>query len=80
MISNGYSLVGGYSCAVIAIIGVVFNVTTLVVLGSHRKLRQQPTTVIILAITIVDAIKTGVILPLHASDLIHCWFKSNILD
>jgi hypothetical protein len=73
MISYKYSTVGGYSCAVIAVVGVIINTITFMVLGSQKKLRQQPTTVIVLAITMFDIFYTAVILPFHAISMLDCW-------
>ena len=73
MISNRNSKIGGYCCAVIAVLGFLVNTITLLVLGKQRKLRQQPTTIIILAITIIDIFYTAVILPLHAINMLDCW-------
>ena len=73
MISYKYSKVGGYSCAVIATVGFILNTTTFIVLGSEKKLRQQPTTVIILVITMFDIFYTAVILPFHAINILDCW-------
>jgi hypothetical protein len=73
MISYKYSTVGGYFCAVIAVVGVIINTITFMVLGSQKKLRQQPTTVIVLAITMFDIFYTAVILPFHAISMLDCW-------
>jgi hypothetical protein len=58
---------------VIAVVGVIINTITFMVLGSQKKLRQQPTTVIVLAITMFDIFYTAVILPFHAISMLDCW-------
>ena len=57
------SLLGGYSCLVIGVVGTLVNVLVLVVLSSERKLSSQPTTAILEVITLLIILYNGLILP-----------------
>ena len=57
------SLLGGYSCLVIGVVGTLVNVLVLVVLSSERKLSSQPTTAILEVITLLNILYNGLILP-----------------
>ena len=57
------SLLGGYSCLVIGVTGTLVNVMVLVVLASERKLSSQPTTAILVVITLLNILYNGIILP-----------------
>ena len=57
------SLLGGYSCLVIGIIGTFINLVVLIVLSSERKLSSQPTTAILVVITVLNILYNGLILP-----------------
>ena len=60
------SVIGGYTNAIIAIVGTVVNTITFIVLASNKQLRSQTTTIIILALTALNILYNGVILPLQA--------------
>ena len=62
----------GYICLTVGVMGCVVNVITFLVLVSQRKLRGQVTTIIILFITAVNIIYSGVDLPLHATAFMNC--------
>ena len=57
------SLLGGYSCLVIGVTGTLVNVMVLVVLTSETKLSSQPTTAILVVITLLNILYNGLILP-----------------
>ena len=57
------SLLGGYSCLVIGVVGTLVNVLVLVVLSSERKLSSQPTTAILEVIILLNILYNGLILP-----------------
>ena len=57
------SLLGGYSCLVIGVVGTLVNVLVLVVLSSERKLSSQPTKAILEVITLLNILYNGLILP-----------------
>ena len=60
------SLLGGYSCLVIGVTGTLVNVMVLVVLTSETKLSSQPTTAILVVITLLNILYNGLILPAQA--------------
>ena len=60
------SVIGGYTNAIIAIVGTIVNTITFIVLASNKQLKSQTTTIIILALTALNIIYNGVILPLQA--------------
>ena len=63
----------GYVCIVMLIIGFITNSITFIVLISHRKLRSQVTTIIILFMSFLDVLYNGVVQPLNAAHLLNCW-------
>ena len=63
----------GYVCIAMLIVGFITNFVTFIVLISHRKLRSQVTTIIILFMSFVDILYNGVVQPLNAASLLrHC--------
>ena len=57
------SLLGGYSCLIIGVIGTLVNLVVLIVLSSERKLSSQPTTAVLVVITVLNILYNGLILP-----------------
>ena len=57
------SLLGGYSCLIIGVTGTLVNLVVLIVLSSERKLSSQPTTAVLVVITVLNILYNGLILP-----------------
>lgn len=57
------NLIGGYSCLIIGVIGTLVNLAVLIVLTSERKLSSQPTTAVLVVITLLNILYNGIILP-----------------
>ena len=63
MTDNLNSLLGGYSCLIIGVIGTLVNLVVLLVLSSERQLSSQPTTAVLVVITGLNILYNGLILP-----------------
>ena len=63
MTDNLNSLLGGYSCLIIGVIGTLVNLLVLLVLSSERQLSSQPTTAVLVVITGLNILYNGLILP-----------------
>ena len=63
MTDHSNSLLGGYSCLIIGVIGTLVNLVVLIVLSSERKLSSQPTTAVLVVITVLNILYNGLILP-----------------
>ena len=60
------NLIGGYSCLIIGVLGTLVNLVVLIVLTSERKLSSQPTTAVLVVITLLNILYNGLILPAQA--------------
>ena len=58
--------IGGYACAIIAVLGAIVNIITFIVLGLNKKLNKCPTTVIVLALTAFNIVYNVLILPFQS--------------
>ena len=65
---------GGCVCLTLAVLGVLANLSTLVVLAGDRKLLSQPSTLIVLALATMDCLYSGLILPATSAALFQCSF------
>ena len=63
---NTSSTIGGYASAIIAVLGAIINIITFIVLGSNKKLKKCPTTVIVLALTAFNIVYNVLILPFQS--------------
>jgi len=63
-------VVGGVASALIATLGTTLNVFTLFILCSEKKLRRNPTTVLIIFMTFSNLLFTALVLPLNSIALI----------
>ena len=66
MDQNTSSTIGGYACAIIAVLGAIVNIITFIVLGLNKKLNKCPTTVIVLALTAFNIVYNVLILPFQS--------------
>jgi len=66
MIPTEHLIVGGASSAAIALIGSVFNAVSLLVLCGDKRLRSNPTTLLVIFLSISNLIYTSLVLPLNA--------------
>ena len=69
----GAQLFGGVYAGVMSVVGVLGNTATLWAIGRNKKLRKQPTTVLMLSLTTADLFFTGVVLPFEAQSNLYCW-------
>ena len=75
MISSDTLEAAGWVCVALSVLGLITNMITFSVLISHRKLRRQVTTIIILFLSGVNIIYNGVLQPFHSYQLISCPYK-----
>eukprot|EP00092_Neocalanus_flemingeri_P002327 GFUD01002487.1.p1 GENE.GFUD01002487.1~~GFUD01002487.1.p1 ORF type:complete len:481 (-),score=100.37 GFUD01002487.1:359-1651(-) len=59
---NVSSTIGGYANAIISVIGSTLNIFTFLVLVTQKKFRHQPTSIIIMGITLLNILYNGFIL------------------
>ena len=64
--------VGGIASSIIAVLGTALNVVALLVLAD-KKLRRNPTTILVIALTVTNTIYTGLILPFNSVTLLRRW-------
>ena len=65
-------LVGGVVAGVLAVVGMVGNAATLWAIGRNKKLRKQPTTVLMLSLTTADLVYCLLVLPFTAMNFLEC--------
>ena len=64
--------VGGVVAGVLAVVGMVGNAATLWAIGRNKKLRKQPTTVLMLSLTTADLVYCLLVLPFTAMNFLEC--------
>ena len=80
MIPESHLVIGGIICSVIAIFGTILNTIALVVLCSEKKLRRNPTTILIIFLSFSNLVSSVLALPLEALSLFApIFFKENPL-
>ena len=80
MIPESHLVIGGIICSMIAIFGTVLNTIALVVLCSEKKLRRNPTTILIIFLSFSNLVSSVLALPLEALSLFNpTFFKENPL-
>ena len=65
-------LVGGVVAGVLAVVGMAGNTATLWAIGRNKKLRKQPTTVLMLSLTTADLVYCLLVLPFTAMNFLEC--------
>lgn len=73
MIPEAHFEVGGIASSIIAVLGTALNVVALLVLAD-KKLRRNPTTILVIALTVTNTIYTGLILPFNSVTLLRRWY------
>ena len=71
MLSPSNLMIGGAAAIIISCVGSFLNCLTLYVLLSSSKLRMNPTTVLIMFLTVSNLFYTGVALPLTGASLLN---------
>ena len=69
----GAQLFGGVFAGVMSVVGVLGNATTLWAIGRNKKLRKQPTTVLMLSLIIIYICYYAVQLPFTSLIFLNCW-------
>ena len=62
---------GGLAATVVSCVGSVFNVSTLYVLLGSKSIRSNPTTVLIIFLTISNLVYTALVLPQTAASMLN---------
>lgn len=62
---------GGLAATVVSALGSIFNICTLYVLLGTKSIRSNPTTVLIIFLTISNLVYTGLVLPQTAASMLH---------
>ena len=71
-ISAGSFFAGGVVAGVLSVVGVLGNIATLWAIGRNKKLRKQPTTVLMLSLTTADLVYCLLVLPFTAMNFLEC--------
>ena len=71
MFSSSNLLIGGIAAIIISSVGSILNGITLYVLLSNRKIRRNPTTVLIIFLTVSNLFYTAIALPLTGASMLH---------
>ena len=71
MLSDTELYIGGLAATVVSALGSIFNISTLYVLLGTKSIRSNPTTVLIIFLTISNLVYTGLVLPQTAASMLH---------
>ena len=70
MLSETELYVGGLAATIVSALGSIFNISTLYVLLGTKSIRSNPTTVLIIFLTISNLVYTGLVLPQTAASML----------
>ena len=76
MLPESHFLLGGVLSSVLAVLGTVLNLLAMMVLVDVR-LRSNPTTILVIFLTITNTIYTALVLPFNSATLLNRAFFSN---
>ena len=80
MIPESHLVIGGVICIVISVFGTILNTFALVVLCSEKKLGRNPTTILIIFLTLSNLVSSLLAMPVEAVTLLSpAFFKENPL-
>ena len=76
MLPESHFLLGGVLSSVLAVVGTVLNLLAMMVLVDVR-LRSNPTTILVIFLTITNTIYTALVLPFNSATLLNRAYFSN---
>ena len=76
MLPESHFLLGGVLSSVLAVLGTVLNLLAMMVLVDVR-LRSNPTTILVIFLTITNTIYTALVLPFNSATLLNRAYFSN---
>ena len=79
MLTETELYVGGLAATMVSALGSIFNISTLYVLLGTKSIRSNPTTVLIIFLTISNLVYTGLVLPQTAASMLHIRYMFGFL-